>query len=123
MRRLHLMALGLLTAVLAAWAGAMAVAIADARLPDKASGKVLAVFSPSSPPEQAFAAMIAAGALPMRQVLPFVWIAQGQEAGLARRLRAHGAKGVYGAFTFGPRLAGCFAYAGSRPKPPPNLLR
>lgn len=122
MRRAHLLALGLLAAVLLVWGAAMAVAVNAARLPDGASGKVLAVFGPSASSEATLAAIVAAGARPVRPLAAFLWVAQSDEPGLAGRLRAQGALAVFGDFAFGPSLSGCIAYVRAD-KRPPNLLR
>ena len=83
---------------------------------------MLAVFAPSRSSEQTLASVIAAGANPVRPVASFIWVAQSNEAGLAGRLRNQGARGVFGAFTFGPQLDGCIAYVGTRSRPPENVL-
>lgn len=111
--RRHVAALGLLGAVLLTWGAVMGKALLDARLPDTASGKVLVMFSPRLPAEQAFTALIAAGARPVRPLADFLWVAQSDEAGLAGRLRAAGALGVFREFAYGPTLAGCLAYVSS----------
>lgn len=122
MRRLHLAAFGLLVGVLVLWLAGMAFVLNAALLPDEASGKVLAVFSPWQAEEQSFAAIIEAGARPVRPVASFIWVVQSDDAGLARRLREQGAHAVYGEFRFGPALAGCLAYIGGKGAQPPSVL-
>lgn len=122
MHRLHLAALGLLGGALLIWLGAMSLVLSDANLPDAAAGKMLAVFGPLRPAEESFAAIVKAGGRPVRPVAGFIWVTQSDRLGFAGRLRAQGARAVYGEFTFGPALAGCIAYIGGKPARPPSLL-
>jgi hypothetical protein len=108
----HRLALGLALSVLLVGLLAMAVAIRSAALPPEASGKMLAVFEPGSEEDEVFARIVSAGAKPVRKTwLPFVWVVEGAERGLAGRLKKEGALGSYAELPFSPQIAGCFAYA------------
>lgn len=120
MRRLHLAALLFFSAVMAVWLSAAAVVLSAASLPDEAGGKALAVFDPRRSADETFAAIVTSGARPIRAVLPFIWVVQRDEAGLAGDLRRNGAHLVTAQFTFGPMLAGCLAYVDPR-NPTPGL--
>lgn len=101
-------------AALAVWLGGIFLVFENARLPAGASGKVLALFSPRSSPEEGFRAIIAAGGEPVRPVMGgLMWVANSPQPGFAGRLTEAGATAVYGeiALDAGPLLAGCSAWA------------
>ncbi len=107
-----------LAGALLVWVGAMAVALSAARLEPEQSGKVVALFAPGGDSEQAFGAIVAAGGKPVRPVFGgFVWVAQSDAPGFVGRLKAEGARAVFGEIAWGPMLAGCFALTpqGRRP--------
>lgn len=111
----HRLALGLAAFILAAGLLIMLGAMRSAALPPEAAGKMLAVFEPGSGDDEMFAAIIGAGARPVRRTwLPFVWVVAGDEAGLAGRLKQQGALGSYGELPFSPQIAGCFAYVDAK---------
>lgn len=63
-----------------------------ARLPDRASGAVAAVFAPGHDATAVYGAIVAAGGVPVRSRLGgLVWVARSDAAGFAGRLRAAGA--------------------------------
>jgi hypothetical protein len=93
----------------------MAATMRQAALPPEAPGPLLAVFEPGMSEDEMFARIIAAGGKPLRGTwLGFVWVVQGEEAGLAGRLESQGAIGTYAELPFSPSLAGCFAFADAR---------
>lgn len=105
----HRVALLLGGAVLAVWAGFMAVALDDAALPAESDGIVLAVFPPGAAEEATFAAVVRAGGQPVRQTwLGFAWVVRGEGEGFVGRLQAEGAWAAYGTIPVaGPALGGC----------------
>lgn len=108
----HRLALLIAAGVLAAWLGVMAVSLRAAALPPEASGTMLVVFPPQMQADAAFAALVRAGALPIRKTwLGFVWVASAPEAG---RLLTEGAMGTYRDLPVSPEIAGCFAYADAK---------
>ena len=101
--------------VLFIWLVVMAVTMRQAALPAEAPGPLLAVFEPGLNENEMFARIIAAKGKPVRgTALGFVWIVQGEEAGLAGRLEAEGAIGTYLELPFNASLAGCFAFADAK---------
>lgn len=105
----HRVALLLGGAVLAVWAGFMALALNDAALPPESDGMVLAVFPPGTSEEATFTALVRAGGEPVRQTwLGFAWVARGEGEGFVGRLHREGAWAAYGTIPVaGPVLGGC----------------
>lgn len=111
----HRLALGLFAAVVFLWIAVMATVMRDAALPPEASGTMLAVFEPGTPEDVVFAHLVRAGARPIRpSAFGFIWVVTGDEPGLAGRLAAEGAIGVYRDLPLSPTLAGCFAFADAK---------
>jgi hypothetical protein len=104
----HKLALILAGAVLAGWAGLMALSLRQAQLPPEARGLVLAAFRPGTPSDEAFTAVLRAGGEPVRPTwLGFVWVARGDESGFVGRLKDEGALAAFDEFPVGPALGGC----------------
>lgn len=105
----HRVALLLGGAVLAVWAGFMAMALNDAALPPERDGMVLAVFPPGTSEEASFAALVRAGGEPVRQTwLSFAWVARGEGEGFVGRLHQEGAWAAFGSIPVAaPVLGGC----------------
>jgi hypothetical protein len=111
----HSLAWKLAVAVVLIWLVIMAALVRSAALPAQATGKMLAVFEPSTRKEAIFEKLIAAGGKPVRDTwLPFVWVVVGEERGFAGRLFEQGAIGAYGELPFAPAVAGCLAYADAK---------
>ena len=111
----HRFAVAFFGIVLVVWLVVMAVMMRQAALPPEAPGPLLAVFEPGMSEDEMFARIIAANGKPLRGTwLGFVWIVQGEEAGLAGRLEAQGAIGTYSELPFNASLAGCFAFADAK---------
>jgi hypothetical protein len=108
----HRFALSLFGSVIVVWLIAMATIMRAGSLPPEASGTMLVVFNPSTPQDEIFASLIKAGAKPIRETsFGFIWVATGNEVGLAGRLRENGAIGNYRNLPLSPTIAGCFALA------------
>jgi hypothetical protein len=76
---------------------------------------MLAVFEPGIDKDAAFAAIVNAGAKPVRETaFGFIWVVNGDEAGLAGRLAANGAIGLYRDLPISPEIAGCVAVADAK---------
>ncbi|MBP2294904.1 hypothetical protein [Azospirillum rugosum] len=104
----HGFALALGALVLAAWTAVMGVSLKQAALEEEAGGTVLAVFPPSTPTGEAFAAVIRAGGEPLRQTwIPFAWVVRAEGDGFVGRLKREGAVTAYGELPVGPVLGGC----------------
>jgi hypothetical protein len=111
----HRLAVSLFLSVLVVWIAVMAVLMRQASLPHEASGPMLAVFQPGTPPDDIFAKLTIAGARPIRQTaFAFVWVVAGDEPGLAGRLADQGAIGAYRELPLNPSIAGCFALADAK---------
>lgn len=111
----HRLAVGLFLSVLVVWIAVMAVLMRQASLPHEASGTMLVVFQPGTPPDDIFAKLTIAGARPIRQTaFGFIWVVAGDEPGLAGRLAAQGAIGAYRELPLNPSIAGCFALADAK---------
>lgn len=111
----HRFALAFGGIVLLVWLVVMAATMRRAALPPEAPGPLLAVFDPGMSEDEMFARIAAANGKPVRSTwLGFVWIVQGDEAGLAGRLEAQGAIGTYSELPFNASLAGCFAFADAK---------
>lgn len=111
----HRLAISLFLSVLAVWITVMAVLMRQASLPHEASGLMLAVFEPGTPPDDIFAKLTIAGAKPIRETaFGFIWVVAGDEPGLAGRLAGQGAIGAYRELPLNPSIAGCFALADAK---------
>lgn len=111
----HKFALTFFSAVILVWLAAMAFIMRQSALAPEAAGTMLTVFNPGTPDDQIFAALIKAGARPIRQTsFGFIWVVAGDEPGLSGRLRAQGAIGNYRDLPISPTIAGCFAYADAK---------
>jgi hypothetical protein len=111
----HRFALALFGSVLGLWLAVMAVVMRQSALPEDATGTMLVVFEPGTGRDAAFAAIIAAGANPIRETsFGFIWVINGLEPGLAGRLEQHGALGAYRDLPISPTIAGCFAAADAK---------
>lgn len=112
--------LKLLLGFLGLWLIVMAVAVPLAALPDRAGGRVLAVFPPGLPAEQRLLAIAAADGRPVLPMLGgLAWIAESDAAGFVGRLTAAGAWAAYPPKIFAvlPN-GGCFYISVHRPGPP-----
>ena len=106
----HRLALLLAGAVVAAWAGVMALSLGQASLPPETAGLVLVAFPPGTSEADAFASMVRAGGEPVRRTsLGFVWVAHGSASGFVGRLGHEGALAAFGELSFVPVLGGCGA--------------
>ena len=107
----HRFALSLFASVIAVWLVAMFVIMRQAALPANATGIMLVVFEPGIKPDDAFAAIIRAGAKPVRETsLGFIWVVNGE----AGKLKAQGALGSYRNLPISPTIAGCVAVADAK---------
>ncbi len=111
----HSFALALFGGIVSVWLVAMVVIMRAGALPAEASATMLAVFNPGTDPDHIFAALVNAGAMPIRQTsFGFIWVVTGNEPGLSGRLRAQGAIGTYRNLPISPTIAGCFAFADAK---------
>ncbi len=93
----------------------MAIIMRAGALAPEASGTMLAVFEPTTPSDKVFAAIINAGARPIRQTsFGFIWVVTSDEIGLSGRLKENGAIGSYRNLPLSPTIAGCFALADAK---------
>lgn len=111
----HRLALGLFVTVLAVWIAVMALVIRQSALPADATGTMLVIFEPGTGEDDIFARLTRAGARPIRPTaFGFIWVAAGEESGLAGRLALEGAIGAYRELPVSPTIAGCFALADAK---------
>ena len=111
----HRLAVSLFLAVLVVWIAIMAVLMRQASLPHEASGPMLVVFQPGTPPDDLFAKLNIPEASPIRETaFGFIWAEAGSEPELAGRLAAQGAIGAYRELPLNPTIAGCFALADAK---------
>jgi hypothetical protein len=111
----HKFALMFFTSVIALWLIAMAIIMRAGALTPEASGTMLAVFEPATPSDKVFAAIVNAGAKPIRQTsFGFIWVVTSDEIGLSGRLKENGAIGSYRNLPLSPTIAGCFALADAK---------
>lgn len=111
----HRLALWLFAAVLGAWIVVMAALMRAGALPPEATGTMLAVFQPGTPPDRIFASLTRAEARIVRpSAFGFIWVVSGDAPGLAGRLRENGALGAYRDLPVSPTIAGCFALADAK---------
>ena len=118
-RKPHRFALGLLLAVLAIWAGAMAVTARQAALPDDRGGRMVVLFPLDWPEDRAFAAILAAEGYPLgRAFLGRLWVARAEDRGFVGRLKDAGALAAFDSFAFAPLpLGGCVSLSTGRGPP------
>ena len=111
----HKFAFAFFGGVIVAWLVLMFVLVRNAALPAEASGTMLAVFEPSISEAAAVNAISAAGGNVVKKSgLAFAWVVQSDEPGLAGRMRAQGAIGVYHELPISPALMGCIAVADAK---------
>jgi hypothetical protein len=111
----HRLAISLFFSVIFLWVAVMTILMRQASLPPEASGPMLAVFEPGTPPDDIFAKLTLAGAQPIRETaFGFIWVVAGDEPGLAGRLASQGAIGAYRELPLNPTIAGCFALADAK---------
>ena len=111
----HRFALAFFGGVIVAWLILMVVLVRNAALPAEAAGTMLAVFEPSISEAAAVNAIAAArGNVVKHSGLAFAWVVQSDEQGLAGRMRAQGAIGVYRELPISPALMGCIAVADAK---------
>ena len=102
----HRFALGLFGAVIVVWLAVMLIIMRHSALPAEATGTMLVVFEPGTPPDTAFAAITRAGARPLRDTsFGFIWVVDGT----AGQLIAQGAIGAYRDLPISPLVSGCVA--------------
>lgn len=111
----HKFAAAMFCSVIVIWLAAMAFIMREGRLPAEATGTMLAVFNPGTPQDQIFAALVNAGAKPIRETsFGFIWVVSGDEPGLSGRLKLQGSIGNYRNLPLSPTIAGCFAFADAK---------
>jgi hypothetical protein len=111
----HKLAIGMFAAVLLVTALAMAGTMLAGRASDEEAGTLLAVFPPSTSPNNVFGQIILAGGKPIRPTwVRGTWVVHGDEPGFAGRLKAQGAIGAYRNSPVLPQLAGCFAFVDAK---------
>ena len=111
----HKLAIGMFAAVLLATALAMAGTMLAGRASDEEAGTLLAVFPPSTRPNNVFGRIILAGCKPIRPTwVHGTWVVHGDDPGFAGRLKAQGAIGAYRNSPVMPQLAGCFAFVDAK---------
>ncbi len=111
----HKLAIGLFAAVLLATGLAMAGTMLAGRASDEEAGTLLAVFPPSTRPNNVFGRIILAGGKPIRPTwVRGTWVVHGGDEGFASRLKAQGAIGAYRNSPVLPQLAGCFAFVDAK---------
>ncbi len=107
----HRFAITLFTSVILVWLVAMLTLMRASALPSDAAGQMLVVFEPSTPKETAFAAIVNAGAKPIRETaFGFIWVVDGN----AGALEQNGALGAYRELPINPSIAGCVAIADAK---------
>ena len=111
----HKFALVFFGSVIVAWLAVMIGLVRNSALPAEASGTMMAVFEPSITEADAVYAIAAArGNVVKKSGLAFAWVVQSDEQGLAGRMRAKGAIGVYRELPISPALMGCIAVADAK---------
>jgi hypothetical protein len=111
----HKFALAAFSSIIITWLFAMALIMRAGALQAGASGTMLTVFNPNTPQDKIFAAIVNAGAKPIRETsFGFIWVVSGDEPGLSGRLRNEGAIGNYRNLPLSPTIAGCFAFADAK---------
>jgi len=110
----------LLLGFLGLWLLVMAIALPLATLPERASGRVLAVFPPGLPAEQRLLAIAAADGRPVLPMLGgLAWLAESETDSFVGRLKAAGAWAVYPPEIFAVLPdGGCFYISVRKPGPP-----
>lgn len=111
----HKLAIVMFAAVLLATALAMAGTMLAGRASDEEAGTLLAVFPPSTRPNNVFGRIILAGGKPIRPTwVRGTWVVHGDDPGFAGRLKAQGAIGAYRNSPVLPQLARCFAFVDAK---------
>lgn len=102
----HRFAFALFAGVIAVWLAVMMVLMRLSVLPPDATGPMMVVFEPGTPPDTAFAAITRAGARPIRDTsFGFIWVVEGEAGKLVRE----GALGAYRDLPISPIVSGCVA--------------
>jgi len=97
--------------VIVLWLVVMMVIMRHSALPPSATGPMMVVFEPGTPQDQAFAAIVRAGAKPIRETsFGFIWVVDGE----AGKLVNAGALGAYRELPISPVIAGCVAVADAK---------
>lgn len=111
----HRFAITFFVGVLLVWLAVMAVLTRNAALAADASGTMLVVFPVSVSETDAVAAIAASGGNVIKKSgFNFAWLVDAPEAGLAGRLKDHGALGAYRELPIPVELAGCLAVADAK---------
>ncbi len=111
----HRLAITLFVSIIVIWLAGMAWLMRESALPPEAKGPMLVVFEPGRPEQDIFAAIVKAGAKPVRATaFGFIWVVAGEDEGLAGRLMENGALGAYAELPISPSIAGCFALADAK---------
>jgi hypothetical protein len=111
----HRFAITFFAGVLLAWLAVMAVLTRNAALAPESSGTMLVVFPVSVSEAEAITAIAASGGNVVKKSgLSFAWLVDAPEAGLAGRLKEHGALGAYRELPIPVELAGCLAVADAK---------
>ncbi len=104
--RPHMLAAAVLAGAVTAWAAGLGLAFALAA-PEDAGGVRLVVFPPWQPEQRSLAAIVDAGARPVRRTRwPGAWLVA-IDPGAAAELHDRGAFGLPAETPFVPVLAGC----------------
>lgn len=107
----HRFAFGFFAAVILVWLVVMWAVVRHSALPPSATGPMMVVFEPGTPPDQAFAVITRAGAKPIRETsFGFIWVVDGE----AGKLISGGALGTYRELPISPVIAGCVAVADAK---------
>jgi hypothetical protein len=107
----HRFAFTFFATVIIGWLVVMLVIMRHSALPASASGPMMVVFEPGTPPDQAFATIVRAGAKPIRETsFGFIWVVDGE----AGKLVSEGALGAYRELPISPVIAGCVAVADAK---------
>lgn len=98
-----------LAVVAVGWAGFTGVAVQRAALPESAGGMMLAAFPVGSDDDDVFAAVTAAGGMPVRRTwFPGAWVVASDDAGFVGRLKTAGAWAAFSEAPVGlPTIGGC----------------
>ena len=108
----HRLAITLFVSIIVIWLAGMAWLMRESALPPEAKGPMLVVFEPGRPEQDIFAAIVMAGAKPVRATaFGLIWVVAGEEEGLAGHLLETRPPSAYAELLISPSLSGCFALA------------
>ncbi len=111
----HRFAIFLFASVILVWLAGMMILMRKSALTADASGTMMVVFNPGTEKDQAFAAIINSGGMPIRETsFGFIWVVSGDVPGLAGKLEQNGALGAYRDLPISPTIAGCIAVADAK---------